>query len=515
MEERSYSLPRRRGAAAARAETCSSEAPGLPAQVAGAARASLPRRPRTAATPRSTGTRSGCSCSRSSALWVGRGAAQRPRAAAPRWRPAAARAFGAWALLSISWAGEAAAAWDGANRALLYAATVRPVRAVARARTRSARWLVTLARPRDRPDRPCRAAALGELRPTRQLHARQSAVRAGRLPERQRRALADGRVRLPVAGAPRASDPAWCEGWHSARCRCWPRSRGSARAADRCSPCPRGAAPVPCDHTRPAQAARRARAERARGGARRRARRWTSSTPRATAALPALVDDAARAILLPQPSLLARGAARSSRWRAALDTVGRRAASRIELGGRTRSWRSSRWPAARVAATQASDIRSELSERWEEFKSNDVDRGGKRPAELGRNEPIRLLDGRLGQLRARAAARGRDGQLPAGLPAAAASSHEKPRYPHSFPLALLSETGIVGAPSALGAGVASRAGGGLRCTAAPPPGGGSRARWRRARRVRVLVPPHLGRLAVRAARRWAGSRSRCSGSRPR
>src|SRR5688572_23068443 len=53
-------------------------------------------------------------------------------------------AFGAWALLSAAWAGEPGPAWDGANRALLYAAlfalfALWPIPA------RAARWLIALA----------------------------------------------------------------------------------------------------------------------------------------------------------------------------------------------------------------------------------------------------------------------------------------------------------------------------------------------------------------------------------
>ena len=106
--------------------------------------------------------------------------------------------------------------------------------------------------------------------------------------------------------------------------------------------------------------------------------------------------------------------------------------------------------AAGVALTQANDIRSELSDGWDEFKSNDSTAAGSARLTSGgtnrydfwtvawnsfEREPLHGV--------------GIDNFQQDYL--AEGESDEKPRHAHSFPLALLSGTGIVGAALALGA----------------------------------------------------------------
>ena len=163
--------------------------------------------------------------------------------------------------------------------------------------------------------------------------------------------------------------------------------------------------------------------------------------------LPGLVDDAAQAILLPSAVLAALGALVAlgeRRWTPSagatrrISTVATATVALVALA------------CGAVALTQAGNIRSELSERWEQFKSNEAAASGS--ARLGsggtnrydfwtvawdqfEREPLHgvgmdnfqqdyLVDGK---------------------------SREKPRFPHSFELGLLSGTGIVGALLLLGA----------------------------------------------------------------
>jgi tetratricopeptide (TPR) repeat protein len=165
------------------------------------------------------------------------------------------------------------------------------------------------------------------------------------------------------------------------------------------------------------------------------------------AALPALVDDLARAVLVPSAVLVVLGAAvavMDRRWTPTapvarrISSVATAAVAMAAIAG------------VAVAATQAGDLSSGLSNRWEEFKANDFVGGGSaRLSSGGTNrydfwtvawdsfgrEPLRGVG--MDNFQQDYALRG--------------DSLEKPRFPHSLPLAILSETGVVGALLLLGA----------------------------------------------------------------
>jgi tetratricopeptide (TPR) repeat protein len=159
-----------------------------------------------------------------------------------------------------------------------------------------------------------------------------------------------------------------------------------------------------------------------------------------SAALPRLVDDAARAIVLPSALLAALGAAAALadlRWTPPAETVRRtRVVAAAVLGVAALAL-------AGVALARAGDLRVELSERWEEFKSGEEAEEG--TARLGsgstnrydfwtvawesfEREPLRGV--------------GSDNFQQDYL--ARGSTREKPRFPHSLELAVLSQTGVVG-----------------------------------------------------------------------
>jgi O-Antigen ligase len=158
------------------------------------------------------------------------------------------------------------------------------------------------------------------------------------------------------------------------------------------------------------------------------------------AELPGLVDEAARSILLASAVVGTLGVAialadrrlrlpprTARRMRTAVLVV----LALLATGGAT------------VAVAQAGDLRREVSERWEQFKSNDESGSGtSRLASAGTNrydfwtvawdsferDPLRGVG--MDNFQQDYAERGTSG--------------EKPRYPHSFELAILSETGLVG-----------------------------------------------------------------------
>jgi hypothetical protein len=131
-----------------------------------------------------------------------------------------------------------------------------------------------------------------------------------------------------------------------------------------------------------------------------------------------------------------------------------------------------------VAATQAGDLRREISERWEQFKSNDeAETGTARLGSAGTNrydfwtvawdsferEPLRGVG--IDNFQQDYLERG--------------SSTEKPRFPHSLPVAIVSQTGIVGVLLLFG---------GLALAAFAAVAG-----------VRRLPPPAAGAVAAAAA----------------
>src|SRR5215213_1923415 len=157
-------------------------------------------------------------------------------------------------------------------------------------------------------------------------------------------------------------------------------------------------------------------------------------------ALPALLDDATRAILVPSALLAVIGlvaALGDRRWTPPpavarrMTTAAAALVAIVALAG------------AAVAVTQADDIRSELSTRWDQFKSNeDSGEGSARLSSGGTNrydfwtvawdsfgrEPIRGVG--MDNFEEDYALYG--------------DSIEQPRFPHSFELAVLSEAGLAG-----------------------------------------------------------------------
>jgi tetratricopeptide (TPR) repeat protein len=167
----------------------------------------------------------------------------------------------------------------------------------------------------------------------------------------------------------------------------------------------------------------------------------------ATAALPELVDEAARAILLASGvvALVGVAVAVAERRRRPSAATARRisAAAAVVLALLTAAL-------ATVAVTQAGDLRRELSERWEQFKSNDeTPAGTSRLASAGTNRYDFWTVAWENFERHPLAGVGMDNFQQDYL--LRGTSREKPRYPHSFEVAILSETGLVGALLLFGA----------------------------------------------------------------
>jgi hypothetical protein len=357
-------------------------------------------------------------------------------------------AFAAWALVSISWAGEPGTAWDGGNRALLYAALFA-LFALWPVPPRQAGWLIALV--------GFGIALIGLVELLRWQGAEDPSdfMLAGRLSEPV--GYQNGDVALWLTGALACT-------WLAAKRDVPALARGLAL----------GAVPL---------LASLAWLGQSRGSlfalplallvflalTPGRLRLLAVLVPSALAvavaagpgldvidapsmsALPPLVDDAARAILFPSAALVVLGtlvALADHRWTPS-PAVGSRivtAASAvvvlIVLG------------AAAVAVTQAGEIRSELSERWDEFKSNEgYIAGSARLSSGGTNrydfwtvawdsferEPLRGVG--MDNFQQDYVLRG--------------DSREKPRFPHSFELSVLSQTGLVGALLLLGGVVAA------------------------------------------------------------
>jgi tetratricopeptide (TPR) repeat protein len=346
--------------------------------------------------------------------------------------------FAAWALLSIVWAGEPSAAWDGGNRGLFYAALfglfgMWPLP------PREARWLVTIA--------ALGVAAIGAVELLRWAAAADP-----------RAFMLGGRFSEPV-GYQNGNVALWLMGafgclWLASGREVAPVVRGLAL----------GAVPM---------LAVLALMGQSRGSlfalpvallgflvlAPERLRLLAALVPAALAvayaagpaldvvdaegqaALAGLVDDAARAILLPSALLAALGAVAGlaeRRW-----TPSRETARRISSAA-TGVVAVLALAAVAVAATQAGEIRAELSDRWDEFKSNESAASGS--ARLGsggtnrydfwtvawegfEREPLRGVG--MDNFQQDYMLRG--------------ESREKPRFPHSLELGVLSGTGLVGA----------------------------------------------------------------------
>ena len=141
IEERSYSLSRKEAAGGAVRRTLA-ESPGLPAQTV-----ALLSLLYLAATDGGYYPQdwypAGLVVLALVALWAGLVPATRPRAAAVV-AGVLLLLFAAWALVSTGWAGEPSAAWDGGNRALLYAALFA-LFAIWPVGPPGARWLLTVA----------------------------------------------------------------------------------------------------------------------------------------------------------------------------------------------------------------------------------------------------------------------------------------------------------------------------------------------------------------------------------
>ena len=347
-------------------------------------------------------------------------------------------AFAAWALLSISWAGEGGVAWDGANRALLYAALFA-LFALWPTPPRVARWLIALV--------GVGIAAIGLV----ELLRWAASADPGSF-------LIGGRLSQPV-GYQNGAVALWLMGafaclWVAAARELPAPLRGVAL----------GGVPLLASLSWLGQS---------RGSlfalplalliflavTPGRLRMLAALVPCALAvavavgpgldvvdapseaALPPLVDDAARAILIPAAIVAMLGLLAA--------VIDRRFTPSPGVAGRvtrvaTALVAAVALAAAAVGVSQAGDIRSELSKRWDQFKSAESEgTGSGRLSSGGTNrynfwvvawdaferEPLRGVG--MDNFQQEYALRGR--------------SVEKPRYPHSFELAVLSETGLVGA----------------------------------------------------------------------
>lgn len=178
-------------------------------------------------------------------------------------------------------------------------------------------------------------------------------------------------------------------------------------------------------------------------------------------ALPGLVDEATRAILV------ASGVVALVGFAAAVADRRRRPSARTARRVRASAAVVLAVLAAGVGAfavAQAGDLRREFSERWEQFKSNDeAGIGTSRLASAGTNRydfwTVAWESFERHPLTGVGIDNFQNDYLLRG------SSREKPRYPHSFQLAILSETGLIGTLllfGALGLAVAAAALGAVR-----------------------------------------------------
>jgi hypothetical protein len=352
-------------------------------------------------------------------------------------------AFGAWALLSAIWAGEPGPAWDGANRALLYAALFA-LFALWPVPSSGARWLLALAgvgiaviglvellrwAGSSHPETYLLGNRLNE--PVGYQNANVALWLMGAFAclwvaaARDFPALLRG---LALGAVPMLASLAWLG-----------QSRGSLFALPIAGLILLAITPgrlrliaalVPC--------------ALAVAMAIQPALDIVDST--SDSALPGLVDDLARAVLLPSAVLVVLGTAVAlfdRRW-----TPNPPVARRIGSVA-TALVAAAALAGLAVAATQAGDLSDTLSKRWEEFKANDYVGGGSARLSSGgtnrydfwtvawdsfQREPLRGV--------------GMDNfQQDYAL---SGDSLEKPRFPHSLPLAILSETGVVGALLLLG-----------------------------------------------------------------
>jgi O-antigen ligase len=346
--------------------------------------------------------------------------------------------FAAWSLCSVVWAGEASAAWDGGNRAVLYVALFA-LFSLWTVGTRQARWLLTLV-----------GLGIGLLGVVELLR-----FSAAGDPEAY---MLGGRFSEPV-GYQNGNVALWLMGalpcvWLAASREPHPVIRGLALgAASMLSSLAllgqsRGslfALPVAL-LLFVALVPGRLRVLAALGAAALAV--GFAAGPVLDVVdgaegpdLPQLVDDAARAIVLPSALLAALGALAAladRRWTPSAGSVRRiRAAGAGVLAVAALAL-------VAAAVTQAGDLRSEVSERWNEFKSGEDAAGGTaRLGSAGTNrydfwtvawesferEPLHGV--------------GSDNFQQDYL--ARGGTREKPRYPHSLELAVLSQTGIVGA----------------------------------------------------------------------
>ena len=463
VEPRSYSVARRAGAAAATVRGALAEAPGLPAQAA-ALIALLYLAGREGGYYATDWYPVGLVVIALLALWVGM-VPPRRRLDLATVAAALLVVFGAWALLSISWADEAAVAWDGANRALLYAALFS-LFALWPPGAREARLLVALV--------GLGIALIGAVELLRWASA--ADPRAFTL---------DGRLSEPV-GYQNGNVALWMMGafaclWLAVTRDAGPVVRGLAL----------GAVPL---------LGSLAWLGQSRGSlftlplallvflavTPDRLRVLAALVPCALAfavalgptldiidlesrrLLPALVDEATRAIVVPAVLLAGLGAlvAVAERRFAPAPPSARRikrtatvVVAIVAVAGTV------------VAVTQA-DVVSEASDRWGEFKSNEsTGTGSSRLSSGGTNrydfwtvawdaferEPVRGLG--MDNFQQEYALHG--------------DTDEKPRFPHSLELSVLSQTGIVGGVlmlAALGAAVAAALAAAYRPRRRLPPG---------------------------------------------
>ena len=345
--------------------------------------------------------------------------------------------FAAWSLCSVAWAGEASAAWDGGNRALLYAALFA-LFSLWTVGAREARWLLALVGlgiallglvellrfaaagdPRDYLLGGRLAEPIGYQNGNVALWLMGAVaclwLAASRLPHPVVRGLGLGGASLlgslALMGQSRGSLFALPVALLLFLALAPGRLRLLAALAAMAPAVALAAGPV-LDVVDGAESAQ----------------------------LPGLVDDAARAIVLPSALLVALGAVvalAELRWEPSAKTVRRTRVAAAAVFG------VAALALAGVALVRAGDLRSELSERWEEFRSSeDAAEGTARLGSAGTNrydfwtvawesferEPLRGM--------------GSDNFQQDYL--ARGTTREKPRFPHSLELAVLSQTGIVG-----------------------------------------------------------------------
>jgi O-antigen ligase len=346
--------------------------------------------------------------------------------------------FAGWAILSISWADEPAAAWDGANRALLYAAlfalfSLWPVGA------REARWLIALI--------GFGIALLGLVELLRFAGAADPSgyVLDNRLAEPV--GYQNGNVGLWLMGA-------FCCLWLAAAREPAPVVRGLALGAvsllaslallgqSRGSlfALPIGLALFVAVAPGGLRLRLLAAMALAGAGVALAAGSVLDVVDADNATLRAAVDSAARAIMLPSAllTLIGAGAALADRrFHPTPATARRISRGAVGLVGLLALL------AAAAAAANAGQLRGELADRWDEFKSNDATASGS--ARLGSGGTNRYdfwtvaWDNFEGApLKGVGIDNFQQDYLARG------ETKEKPRFPHSLELALLSETGLVG-----------------------------------------------------------------------